>query len=323
MKMRYIIALLIVLGLDVISSRVQAQQVPQMGDGLNSQNLWKTPGPSNFSFTQSADILAHRDVSFGVTADYYRKPLGIEIDDRIYWSVSRVTAIDFSFAIGLLDRFQVGVVLPVHIEQAGIGDSPLAPGNINTGIGAAAVGDMRIHAKTMLYQQNYNREIRGAGLALDMGLSLPVGDEENFAGEKGIIWAPSFIMDFRRQWLSAASSIGVRFRSGEKPGLADSTVGNQMAYGLGLTFHILDDKLLLGGETNLLAELDNFERMGMELRGAIGSKPLASKAITVWLTGAAGLANRDEPLLCVPQMRFTLGLSYTPSAEDGQADLFF
>ena len=305
---------------------VASAQTLKDGEGISSQLLWSTPGPGNFPFVQSAEILDDKQLSFSIVADHFRKPLALEINDTVYWSVQRVTAMDFSWAIGLLDRFQLGIVLPVHVEQAGTGAAPLNLDDGATGnseIGTTAIGDLRIHAKTLLVQQYPNAEIRGAGVALDMGLSIPIGDEKNFAGENGIIWAPSLVLDFRRNWLSAGTNIGVRLRSGEKSGLADSMVGNQMAYGLGVTIHLLEEKLLMNGETTLLAEVDDFERMGLELRGALGTKPGPSKAVTVWLTASAGLANKDEPLLCVPQMRFTLGLSYTPSKKDVEDDLLF
>jgi hypothetical protein len=295
-----------------------AQEIKD-GTGLNSQILWSTPGPGDSPFIQSAQILAHRNVSFSIIADHYRKPLGIEIGDSVYWSVKRATVLDFSWAIGLMDRFQLGMVLPLHVEQAGKGAAPLESGNAasdDAEIGVTAVNDLRFHAKTILFQQHPHVELRGAGIALDMGLSIPTGDEDNFAGEKGIVWAPTLVMDFRREWLSAGAVVGVRMRSGEKAGLADSEVGNQLSYGLGITFHLFDEKLLLGGETTVLAEMDNFDHVGMELRGVIGSKPADSKAMTIWLTASSGLANQQEPLLCVPQLRFTLGVTYTPVRDD-------
>ena len=297
------------------------------GKGLSSQILWSTPGPSDFPFVQSASVLSDKELSFSVVADHYRKPLALEIDDTVYWSVKRVTAMDFSWAIGLFDRFQLGMVLPVHVEQAGVGAAPLHlsdnSSEVKNGISTATVNDLRLHARTVLYHQYPNTGIGGAGIALDVGLSVPIGDEDNFSGENGIVFAPTLLMDFRRSWLSAGINVGVRLRSGEKAGLANSDVGNQLANGLGLTIHLFEEKLLISGETNLLAEIDDFERMGLELRGALGTTPHPSKSITIWLTASKGLANRDEPLLCVPQMRFTLGITYTPSKKNAEEALFF
>ena len=311
----------------LLAGSAATAQALKDGEGVSSQVLWSTPGPGNFPFVQSAEILDDRALSFSIVANHYRKPLALEIDETVYWSVKRVTAMDFSWAIGFLDRFQLGVVLPVHVEQSGVGASPLnlenGTASSTTQIGTTAIGDMRLHAKTLLAQQYPNSQIRGAGVALDMGLSVPIGDEKNFAGETGIIWAPSVVFDFRRDWLSAGTNVGVRLRSGEKSGLADSEVGNQLTYGLGVTVHLFEEKLLLAGETTLLAEVDEFERMGLELRGAVGTKPEPSKSIAIWLTASAGLANKDEPLLCIPQMRFTLGLSYTPSKKEAEDDLLF
>lgn len=285
----------------------------QDGEGLNSQVLWKTPGPSNFSFLQSSDVLENRNVSFGAVSQYYRKPLGLEIGGDVSWSVKRVTSLDFSWAVGLIDRIQIGMVLPVVIAQSGVGASPLKLKSVDNDekIAGAAVGDLRIHAKIQAYRQ-YPGKNRGVGVAMDVALSMPSGDEYNFAGENGVVFAPLLILDFRRHFLSAGTNVGVRLRSGDKAYLADSSVGNQLTYGIGGTLHMFSEKLLVSSEMNLLAEMDDFNRMGLEFRGAIGTISSQIPSLGLWLSGCAGISNKENPVLSVPQMRFTLGLTYQP-----------
>lgn len=309
----------------ILSSTFAMAQLSN-GEGVNSQILWKAPGPSNFAFVESADILGHKDVSLSMIGNYYRKPLGLDIGGNVYWSVKRVSTVDFSWAVGLIDRVQLGMALPVIIEQFGQGAAPL-DSSTNTSsdnaLATAAVGDMRFYAKTLIYQQKDNMNNRGAGIALNIALSAPSGDENNFAGERGIVFAPNLIFDFKHRLLSAGTNIGARLRSGNKSVLADASIGNQLTYGLATTLHLFKEKLLIGGETTLLAEMDNFDRIGLELRGGIGTKPRETKSVTLWFTGSAGIASKDEPLLAVPQMRFTLGLTYTPSKDEAVDDIFF
>ncbi len=304
-----------------------AQVAPGVGEGVDAQVLQVAPGPSHHATVSSSDVLDHRSVSFGVLAGYHRKPLGLRIGQREYWSVKRVSSVAFSWALGIADRFQVGFVLPVILEQYGQGAAPLIADEDEAHryyLTSSAVGDLRLHGKVRLLRMNDEQpDERGLGLALDLAFSTPTGDELNFAGENGVVFAPGLIVDFHRNPFSVSLNTGVRLRSGARPRLADSTVGNQLASAFGMTVHLLKERLLLGAESSLLAELDDFNRMGIEFRGAVGTRPGESKSVTLWLSGGGGMSNRNEPLLSIPQMRFTLGLTYAPGADDTGMDAFF
>ncbi len=324
-KIKFILTIVLMLSL---SSFFLNAAEPGDGTGIDSQILWRTPGTSQFVTVESSDVLGSLHSSFGTSAGYYRNAVGLSVNGKDYWSVESVFGMDFSWAVGFMNVFQVGLVMPVIIHQTGDGSSPIYSDDIEAdtrSLGGSAVGDMRLHLKArMLGNNEKNADNRGPGIALDVAFALPTGDEHNFSGSSSVIFAPSIIFDFHKLPFSAGLNIGARLRSGKKAQLADSAVGNQFSAAAGFTIHLLKDNLLLSAETNLLAEMDDFRRMGAELRAAVGSRPGRSKAVTLWLSGSGGVSNRDKPLMSIPRMRFTFGLTYVPGAStEDEMDAFF
>jgi len=292
------------------------------GEGVDSQLLWAAPGPSNFPTLASADILGHKGVSFGAMFGYYRRPLALEIqmsdgssDTR--WVVEYAATADFTWAFGIADWVQLGVVLPVVLDQSGVGATPLMPLGVDDStykLASSALKDMRFDAKVrFLGGKSETPESRGFGLALDVAMAVPTGDELNFAGEKGFVFAPNIIVDLHRCPISAALNVGARLRT-EQAKLADLTVGHQMTAGLGVTGHLLDRRFLLSAEGALVAEMDGFDRIGFEYRAAVGYIPDQARALTLWVSGGSAAGTGD--LLGTPQLRFLVGLTYAPRPEE-------
>jgi hypothetical protein len=292
------------------------------GEGVDSQLRWAAPGPSNFPTLASADILGHKEVSFGAVFDYYRRPLALDVRQSdgtsdTNWVVEYAATADFTWAFGIADWVQLGIVLPVVLDQAGVGATPLMPLGVDDStykLASAALKDLRFDAKVRFVGgRAENPETRGFGLALDLAMAVPTGDELNFAGEGGGVFAPNIILDLHRCPISAALNIGTRLRT-EQAKLADLTVGHQMTAGLGITGHLLDRRMMLSAEGVLVAEMDGFDRVGFEYRGAVGYAPDQARALTLWVSGGSAAGTGD--LLGTPQLRFLIGLTYAPKPEE-------
>ena len=154
----WIFNLLIVTAIFLAGTPVFAQST-EVGDGegVDSQLLWPTPGPSNFATLQSSDIVAHKGVAFGAVFGHYRRPLGLEVtvdgktEDR--WIVEYATTTDFLWAYGLFDIFQVGLALPVVLDQSGIGATQFMPAGADESsykLAGSALRDLRIDLKNSL-----------------------------------------------------------------------------------------------------------------------------------------------------------------------------
>ena len=318
----WIFGLLLVLTALSLSCVVHAQQIIGDGKGVDSQLLWVSPGPSNFPTLQSSDIVGHKGVAFGALFGHYRKPLGVEVTDdtgagETMWVVEHATTADFMWAFGIKDLMQLGLLLPVVIDQDGVGAMPFMPLGADDStykLAGSALKDLRFDIKTRFVGGGAEiPDRRDFGLALDVAMSIPTGDELNFAGENGLVIAPNAIFDFHRCKFSAALNIGARLRT-EKARLANLTVGHQGTAGLGLTGHYLDRRLLLSAEGTTIVEFNGFDRVGFEYRGGVGYVPDEAKAVTIWLSGGSSVGTGD--LLSTPRLRFLLGLTYAPGAEE-------
>ncbi|MCP4605524.1 MAG: hypothetical protein GY847_34220 [Proteobacteria bacterium] len=294
------------------------------GEGIDSQLLWPNPGPSNFPTVLSSDVVGHKDVTFAGLFNYYRKPLGVKSDDtgETEWVVEDAFTADFLWAFGIMDIFQIGLALPVVLNQDGVGAMLFKPQGVDDtdyALASSALRDLRFNGKARFLGGGAEiPDRRDFGLALDLGLTVPTGDELNFAGDEGVVFFPTAIVDFHRCKLSAAVNIGARFRFSESENLADLDVGHQGTFGLGATGHYFDRRLLLSLEGMGLIEFDGFDRVGFEYRGGIGYIPDEARSITLWLTGGSSAGTGD--LLGTPLLRMMIGVTYAPKAEDETPD---
>lgn len=300
------------------------------GEGVDSNLLWPMPGPSNFPTVQSSDIAGHKNVSFSGVFGWYRKPLGLENAKTggTEWVVEDAFSADFLWAFGLFDVLQIGLALPLVMEQDGVGAMPFLPNGAKESdyaLASSSLRDIRFDLKgRFLGGKAEIPDRRDFGIGLDIGVSVPTGDELNFAGDNTAVLFPTAIVDFHRCKLSAAVNIGARLRfdasddaEENKPRLADLTVGHQGTFGAGLTGHYLKRRLLLSAEGTGVVELDGFDRLGFEYRGAVGGVPDKARAITIWISGGSSVGTGD--LLGTPEARVLIGLTYAPRGDDENA----
>lgn len=297
---------------------------PGDGQGVDSNLLWPSPGPSHFPTLQSSDIVPHAGVTFSGLFGIYRKPLGVQRADGSseQWIVKDVYSADFLWAFGLFDFVQLGLALPVILHQEGVGAEPFQPAgaeDADYALASSALRDLRFNVKTrFLGGDAENPDRRDFGVGVDIGLSVPTGDELNFAGDNGAVLFPTAVIDFHRCKLSAAVNIGARLRFDESEELANLGVGHQGILGAGITGHYLKRRLLLSAEGVTTVEFDGFDRVGFEYRGGFGYIPDDERSVTLWV--AAGSAGGTGDLLGTPIFRFLIGLTYAPGTKNEVLD---
>jgi hypothetical protein len=316
------LALAIVLGSIPLSARVAAQEMGT-GEGIDAELLWPSPGPSNFATVSSSDIVAHKDIAFSGLLGYKYRPIGLNTPGKDSWVVRHALSANFMWAFGLMDWVQLGLDLPVVIFQNGDGAQRVRPAGTpiaDYALPSSALGDIKLHVKgRMLGGFAELPDRRGLGLALDVGLSLPSGDELAFSGDAGAVLFPNIIVDYHLCKFSAAVNLGGRLRFSDSEPLATSRVGHQGTAGIAITGHYLDRRFLITGEATAIAQLDGFDRMGAEWRGGVGWIPDGPKAVTLWLTGGSSLSKGD--LLGLPAARVLFSLSYSPQRASEDEEL--
>jgi hypothetical protein len=304
------------LGLVGEAAAQDAEPIPD-GTGVDSQLLWPTPGPSNFPTLMSSDIANHKEMTFAALFSYSRKPLGVENpnSNQDVWMVKDVFYADFMWGFGIVDVLQVGLVVPIVIDQSGTGVEPFKPDDptdiTDYSLSSSALRDIRFNVKTrFLGGKAENPDQRDIGLALDVGLAVPSGDEKNFAGDEGVVLFPTLIFDFHRCMVSAGLNAGARFRFKQSEKLYNVRPGHQGTLGIGVTGHLVDRRLLLSAEGIAFAEFEEFERFTVEYRGGIGYIPDKGRSVSLWLS--AGSSAGSDELLGAPLVRVLLGITYAP-----------
>ena len=288
------------------------------GRGVDSQLLWMTPGPSNFPTVLSSDIVGHKGVAFSSVFDYYRKPIGLKLDSGTEWVVKNAFTADFMWAFGIIDIFQIGMALPLTLEQNGEGMTPVQPDDAPDAdymLASSSLRDIRFNLKTRFLGGKVEiPDQRDFGVAFDLGVAVPSGDEMSFAGDGGVVLFPTVVVDFHRCMFSAAVNLGGRFRFDQDISLAGTNVGQQGTFGLGVTGHFLKRRLPASLEMTGVYEFDGFDRIGVEYRGSVGYIPDPKRSVTIW--SGVGSAFGTGDLLGTPVIRALVGLTYSPKPDD-------
>jgi hypothetical protein len=173
---------------------------------------------------------------------------------------------------GLGHAFDLGVALRTVAYQTG------------TGIGAA-----RSRIGSTLEQQVVRDPLAGIGYAfadstlgtavyqskLRADFSLPLGDANHFAGEAGVVWAPSLLAELSWSRISLAGQFGARFRRAVT--LGDVRYGQQLLGTLGLVVAALPEQLFVAGE---LTAAPSLQRQPLTASGERGSWIPAEWAVT-------------------------------------------
>ncbi len=299
---------------DSIAQRAETGE----GRGVDSQLLWPSPGPSHFATLLSSDVAEHKTVAFSTLLGYHRKPLGMAYGGTTDWIVENAFTADFMWAFGIIDIFQLGFSLPLVMEQNGEGMEPVQPAGTPDSdymLASSALRDIRFNVKGRILGGNAEiPDQRDFGLAVDLGVAVPSGDELNFAGDGGVVVFPTAVVDFHRCMFSATINLGAWLRFDRDISLLDLEVGHQGTFGVGVTGHFLQRRLLASAEMTGLVELSGFDRVGVEYRGTVGYLPDKNRSITLW-TGV-GSAFGTGDLLGTPAVRALLGLTYSPKPKD-------
>lgn len=260
----------------------------------------------NYNSVSGADTLGHLRPTAGLWLNYAHRPLtatlgdGTEID-----LVSSQLGGDLVLGIGLGSRFQLGLAVPLTLNQSvGSADGTNFPMPTLT---AFALGDMRLVPRFALLQ---NPE--GLNLSLEAVLGLPVGDKANLNGNGGVTVEPRVLAELKaNERTRFGLNLGYRIRSNEN--LYNLTIGNELTYGIGAAYALTPDKL------TLLAELFGKLALDGDSEGRLETSPLeANVALRFNLASAHAVTVGAGPGLTngygTPTFRAFLGYAFTPAA---------
>lgn len=232
---------------------VHASSVAVAQDAYDNVSLQQfTPNAGtvlNFNAVSGSDTLGRFQPSAGLWLNYAHRPLtatlqgGEELD-----LVASQLAADLVLGIGITDRLQLGLAMPLTLSQS-VG-SPNGTSFPMPTLASTVPGDLRLVPKFGLFK---NPE--GMNLALEAVIGIPTGDKANLQGNGSVTVEPRVVAEYKaNERTRVGLNLGYTVRSQEN--LYNLTIGNELTYGLGGAYALMPDKV------TLLAEL--FGRMALD-----------------------------------------------------------
>ena len=206
-------------------------QVP-VGEGpaFSVERFTPAPGRGGFGVVEDPDVLPRWKWAAAVWTSVMARPIvlrdvmtGEEATVPVAWRVG----FEASGAIGLGPRYQVGMAIPWAVQG---GDRLQGTGIDARELQGVVLGDVRLHGKARIAGVPGQRGM-AAGLA--GGLTLPTGDDGDFAGEAGVVVDWRLLIGWRGSGAAIAGNLGVRLRSQEVVLLSPARPhGNEITTGI-------------------------------------------------------------------------------------------
>ena len=285
---------------------------------LHAQNL-------NILNIHGSEVLGHLNLAGGLFFHYSLNPLAVQNSDTGHLLTRLVggrLSADLSLAIGLFDRIELGVYLPLALYQYGDSLSFIErPGDEVDGF---ALGDLRLTPKVTILDPD---DFSGFGLAVAVPVYFPTGDSETFMSDRWARVMPQLILDWRHEvGFKIALNAGYMVRP--ERWLHNIRADDQIRLGLGLEAPTGLDQLRIQGAVHAALEVfpssvaGTFRKDGgygmqnspVEADLALRFDPIPDVQIT--LGGGAGIA----PAIASPDVRVFLGVGYSPGGTDTDGD---
>jgi hypothetical protein len=211
---------------------------------VDTNPVWLPAGDSDFASVDSTAAQKPGGVAVALSTQYAHKPIllnapgpdpyGTEVE-----AIGHVLDVTLASAMGVLPRLEVGVAVPLVLSQSGTGVSSGTSTQTDE-VSSVALRDPRVSVGFDLF------DAVGTDLQLSSkasyALSIPLGDETAFAGERGVVNAPQVGVVARWQRFTFGTALGLRLRAPVR--LADARVGSQFTTALGLAFDALEKRRL-------------------------------------------------------------------------------
>ncbi len=309
---------------------------------INSDTLWPHAGPSRFLSIGGAETVAEGRVGFGLITSYLSRPIMLHVPSPGP-SGSDAAAIDdqvngtFTFAYGVTRRLELDAMLPLTFAQGGSGASPITGANA---LRDTATRDARFgFAYAVVPRPGVDPASATGklpGVVARFEVSAPVGDKEQFAGEKSAVFAPSIAADYRAGRFFFGAEMGARIRPTAE--LVGARVGTQAVVGIAAGFDVLPRELLsvmlearalpvlveqaTSAQTSAgLVSTPNGKMIApAEWQLGVRTAPLAGGDLAIALGGGGWLPLSSDAPITTPRFRFTLGIVLAPLARDTDGD---
>jgi OOP family OmpA-OmpF porin len=331
------------LALAIPEARAQSCVSPRFSTCIDSDTYWPHPGPQRFAAVGGTEIVAPGQTAFSLAASYQNQPLLLDgpspgLTGTRHVLIDHQINANFLFAHAISRRLQLDLAVPVTLYQSGAGASPIRGGDA---LRDTAVRDVRVgFAFVLIPRTSFGSEPAqptGDGFAVTsrFALGAPIGDNDSFAGDRAVVYAPSVAADVRLGRLFFGGELGGRIRPVTE--FAGARIGTQLTAALGAGVDIFPRRMLSSFiEGRAYANLP-MQRADAVAADAAGSAPTTGRIVPAeWLVGlrtapvlggdlsffagGGGPIPLTEGALPVPRFRVVLGASFAPSDLDTDGD---
>ena len=302
----------------------------QYDTSFNPQLFHPAPGPDDqFVAVESAVPLPHRTWGVGLFFNYARDELSLAGYDAMTGQpngsradvLAHAIGADLWAGFGLFDRLQIALALPMTVYQTGSSFHDVN-GTFFPAPGSFALGDPRVYLKLRLYGHD-----RGFQIAISHWLSIPVGNDSDFGGEKhfsGFAGEPRVLAGWEADRWRVGAFIGFNWRAHES-NLFSTVVGQQLTYGgaaavdvvrrrFSLILEAYGHSNSLGSLSTALGKIEDVDDAPLELDLAGRVFAMAGLGVT------AGIGYGIVPGIGSPQPRAYLGVVYERDTRDRDHD---
>jgi outer membrane protein OmpA-like peptidoglycan-associated protein len=274
------------------------------------QNFKPAVGTWNYLSVEGARVAKHAEFVPSLYLNYGHDPLVVRDasdDSKIQTTiVKHLATADVLFAVGLLDRLEIGVDIPVSYVK---GD--LLEQTNNEGVG---IGDIRVIPKIRLFGLEKGR---GFGAAISAPLAFPTGDKDKAIGEDQFTANPKLILEARALGFSFAANGGVRFRPDERK-LQSLDVKNEVTYGAGVSVDLGTENVVAMAEVfgaTPISDVSTDSRAN-PLEGLLGLRIFTHAGPVFTLGGGTGIVADYG----APEYRLLAGIAYHDRNYDRDKD---
>jgi hypothetical protein len=301
-----------------IAAARSAQAQAPSATTIDAQLFQTAIGPRNFLTVEGAEVPEHKRLSFGLTLNYQRHPYSTfttGTTEGTSYPIEHQTTGELLAAIGLFERFQLGVGVPYTFYLSGdIVDRMGVP--TTQRLTENGIGDTRIEAKAQLATLGEDEQY---SIAASAGITLPTSkavDRPYYLGDKSVTGRIKAIGQAQLGPVRAAANLGLLFR-GVSSNFATS-VGNQLLYGLAAAYE-LDNRIEVILEAHGRSGLNEFAEFYTDVNPFEIDAAVRWGVTSMWSVmggGGKGIGNG----VGAPQTRLFVGAQFNPDFRDRDHD---
>jgi hypothetical protein len=213
-------------------AHAQTPTVPYQ-PAFDVERLQPSPSPGTFIGVEDGDVIDRGDLAARATLALETRPIviyDVRTGAELTVPVSARTTLDLGAVYGLGHDAEVGLALPIVVYQTGDRLAGLGLPGGERGLGAVALGDARLYGKWRVVAPPGGL---GQAWSAELVATLPTGDDQEFAGEAGVIVELRLAASYRARRFALAANLGPRFRAQEVRFIApETTLGDEVAFGL-------------------------------------------------------------------------------------------